>query len=191
MIRRIAGSFAPVLLSVSVLGAFLGCKVITVSGVSMEGTLLEGDRLLVVRTGFPRTAMGPTAWLVRRGTMVVFSDPMLAGRLLVKRVVAVGGDRVRINRHGSVIVNGQMLAESPYIRLESPSWPKDLSRGGEAYVPASHYFVLADNRITGLDSRIYGPVRRDAIVGVVVGIISRPVASYPEASRAITFRRGS
>jgi len=124
---------------------------------------------------------------VSRGDLVVFHYPVNPGLHLVKRVVGMPGDRIRM-RGGLVLVNGRVL-EEPYA-FYSPSRPNgfrddfpslleadpnvDLRwwirlrgsmKDGEVTVPANQYFVLGDNRNDSEDSRYWGFVPRSAIVG--------------------------
>lgn len=154
---------------------------------SMEPTLRIGDFLLSNRQVF--APANPLARLilpyrdVRRGDIVVFyhSSPPL----LVKRVVAVPGDRLRI-ADGHVYIDG-VAANEPYARYGSselqteandfppssyddptvdPNWwqqMKGLDHNGELTVPANEYFVLGDNRNHSEDSRFWGFVPRQAI----------------------------
>lgn len=162
---------------------------------SMERTLLVGDFLL-----FNKQVFAPpgsfSKWLmpyrdVARGDIVVFhhSRPPY----LVKRVVGIPGDRVRIDS-GRVLVNGVPLNE-PYAAFEpaqpsefrdnfppkmytdpqvDPDWwrlMQSLTRNGELVVPPGQYFVLGDNRNHSFDSRFWGFVPRNAIV-------ARPLVIY-------------
>jgi signal peptidase I len=158
---------------------------------SMEPTLRVGDFLLVDKQSY-----GPSGVLDRlllpparvgRGDLVVFHYPVNPGLHLVKRVVGMPGDRIRM-RGGVVLVNGRVL-EEPYA-FYSPSRPNgfrddfpslleadpnvDLRwwirlrgsmKDGEVTVPANQYFVLGDNRNDSEDSRYWGFVPRNAIVG--------------------------
>ena len=156
---------------------------------SMEPTLLVGDFLLVDKQslGFddgggilPETA-------IRRGEIIVFHYPVNPGVHLIKRVVGVPGDHLKL-REGHVYINGQPVAE-PYAvyrasgpdsfrdnfpRLQSAdptidsSWwvrMHTLIDHGELIIPAGDYFVLGDNRNDSEDSRYWGFVPRSAIVG--------------------------
>ena len=157
---------------------------------SMEPTLHVGDFLLVdmqsyqspgiLRGLLPRTR-------VERGDLVVFHYPVDGSLDLVKRVVGLPGDRLRM-RGGHVLVNGKPLQE-PYAiySKELPSEYRDnfpslleadpnadlrwwielrrLVQGGDITVPAGEYFVLGDNRNDSEDSRYWGFVQRSAIIG--------------------------
>ncbi len=158
---------------------------------SMEHTLLVGDFLLVNKQIFaPAGKLGSLSRLlmpyrdVERGDIVVFHHP--DPKYLVKRVVGVPGDRIRIE-DGRVTVNGTTLSE-PYVAYEpaapnqfrdnfpgkvytaptiDPEWwrqRQSLTRAGELVVPAGDYFMLGDNRNHSKDSRFWGFVPRSAIV---------------------------
>ncbi|MGH9529401.1 MAG: signal peptidase I [Terriglobales bacterium] len=157
---------------------------------SMENTLLIGDYLLVDKVRFG----GDSFWRhimpyqqVRRGDIIVFHYPVHPGEHFVKRVVGVPGDRLRLmNRE--LYVNG-IAQREPYARytatihdtfrddfprlnvvvpgLEGMWWEemKKLVEDGQLIVPEGEYFVLGDNRDESLDSRYWGFVPRENIVG--------------------------
>jgi signal peptidase I len=156
---------------------------------SMESTLLVGDFLLVDKqaagTGDPGGLL-PAA-TIHRGDIIVFHDPIDSSMHLVKRIIGVPGDRIRL-RGGRVYIDGQALAE-PYAvyrpsppdnfrdnfpRLQSAdpdinsAWwirMRKLIDNGELIIPAGNYFVLGDNRNDSEDSRYWGFVPREDIVG--------------------------
>jgi signal peptidase I len=155
---------------------------------SMEPTLLVGDFLLVNKqispTRFP--ALAP-ANLVHRGDLIVFHYPVNPSKFLVKRVVGLPGDRIRLH-DGRVFIDGGALTEPyAYYRAAAPDSYRDdfprvdradpavdsrwwiqmhsLVANGELTVPADSYFVLGDNRNNSDDSRYWGLVPRAAIVG--------------------------
>lgn len=155
---------------------------------SMEPTLMVGDFLLSNRQVFAPS--GPLGRLilpyrkVRRGDIVVFYHPRPA--LLVKRVVGVPGDRLRIV-HGYVWIDGKPINE-PYARFQpsmpnayrdnfpwkvyadpeiNPRWwrqMRSLTHDGQLTIPPDEYFVLGDNRNHSDDSRFWGLVPRRAIL---------------------------
>jgi signal peptidase I len=156
---------------------------------SMEPSLLVGDFLLVNKQS---STPGTSSWLlpsthIRRGNIVVFHYPIDPSMHLVKRVIGVPGDRIKL-RNGRVFVNGQLLTEPYAMYLPSPPdgyrdnfphlqsigpdvdsrwWIRmhNLIENGELIVPSGNYFVLGDNRNDSEDSRYWGFVPRDAIVG--------------------------
>jgi len=156
---------------------------------SMENTLLIGDYLLVDKmrygAGLPEQLMPYRP--VQRGDIIVFRYPVHPTQHFVKRVVGLPNDRVRlINRR--VYVNGKPLTE-PYVRYSSPmhdmfrdefprldipatglegDWwlqMRKLVEDGELIVPQGHYFVLGDNRDESSDSRYWGFVPRENVIG--------------------------
>jgi len=157
---------------------------------SMENTLLIGDYLLVDKVHYGEGGMWEKVLpyhRVARGDIVVFKWPVRPNQHFVKRVIGVPGDRIRLVR-GRVFVNNQPLAESyavfsshrhdfyrddfPNVRYRGPqvtdNWWQEFPgfiRNGELLVPAGHYFVLGDNRDQSLDSRYWGFVPRENIVG--------------------------
>jgi signal peptidase I len=113
---------------------------------SMAPTLEPGDQILVTRYlgGEPQ-----------RGHVIVFEG---RNELLVKRVIAVPGDLID-SRLGRVRIGGYTLAE-PYLLQPAASGAIDAQ-----LVPANCYFVLGDNRDDSIDSRSWGVVPRDRVVG--------------------------
>jgi signal peptidase I len=168
----------------------------TIPSESMEGTLLIGDYLLVDKFCYG----GNSGWnrllpyrKVKRGDIIVFHYPVNPAQDFVKRVVALPGDRLRlINKR--VYVNGNPLPEpyaqyikdthssyldnfpqtvSPAFGVEAKWW-KDMPKFVEDHqliVPDEHYFVLGDNRDDSQDSRYWGFVPRENIIG-------RPLVIY-------------
>lgn len=155
---------------------------------SMEDTLLIGDHLMVDKVSYaPGSFWG---WLlpyssVERDHIVVFRYPLDPGTYFVKRVIGVPGDRIRL-REKRVVRNGVAL-EEPFVvhksdRLEDfrdnfpnfasgagfPDWIvqlPDYTQDGEIHVPPGKYFVMGDNRDFSSDSRYWGFVPRENIVG--------------------------
>jgi signal peptidase I len=157
---------------------------------SMESTLLVGDFLLVNKQTVLSTdgsaGLLPSA-TIHRGDIVVFHDPVDATLHLVKRVIGLPGDRLRL-RSGQVFINGHALTE-PYAvyrsappdnfrdnfprfqsadpEIDSHWWirMRSLIDNGDLIVPTGNYFVMGDNRNDSEDSRYWGFVPREAIVG--------------------------
>jgi signal peptidase I len=177
---------------------------------SMEPTVHAGDLLLIDKQSFaPSRALGrilppPT---IKRGDLIVFHYPVDASLHLVKRVIGLPGDRLRM-RAGRVLLNEQPLPEPyafysdarpngfrddfPSLRQADPNvdpqWWIEMRRSihaGEMTVPPNCYFVLGDNRNDSEDSRYWGFVPRDAIVGrpLLVYFSLRPNQTGPFLTR--------
>jgi signal peptidase I len=131
---------------------------------SMENNLLIGDHLMVNKFIFGQNGGVLESLLparaIRRGDIFVFKypeDPKLA---YVKRVIGIPGDEIEIIGH-TVYVNGKSLQE-PYTHF---LYPADNSRIGPQKVPENHYFAMGDNRDNSQDSRYWGYVPRELIMG--------------------------
>jgi signal peptidase I len=137
---------AAVALAFAVRSALIGIYAIPTG--SMHPTLQIGDRILVTRY-FSQPA--------HRGDVVIFRSPH-GDELLVKRIVGVGGDFVEA-RHGRLVVGGHTMPE-PYL-------PSRTTTAGitPQLVPPDSYFVLGDNRLDSLDSRAWGVVPANLLVG--------------------------
>lgn len=96
-----------------------------------------------------------------RGDIIVFTPPLLSEKPYIKRVIGLPGETVEIRQDGYVYINGQRL-EEPYIQ----GGITDCSRQQCVWeIPDQHVFVLGDNRRNSSDSRIFGPVPIDSIIG--------------------------
>jgi signal peptidase I len=157
---------------------------------SMETTLLIGDHLFVDRvTPAPKSSWMPLVPYrnLKRGDIIVFISPAQPGLYLVKRVIGIPGDHIHL-QEGVVYRNGQKLDE-PYNRHNpasevnyrdnfpsvppidvgaTPEWqlvlPQNIENG-EVVVPPDRYFAMGDNRDVSFDSRYWGFVPRENIIG--------------------------
>ncbi len=142
---------------------------------SMHDTLLEGDRVMVNKLAY---RFGDPA----RGDVIVFDNPQQANNdgetifgalvrhvaeslglsspdsALIKRVIAVGGETIAI-RENQVYIDGVAIAE-PYVKDGSR-----MSGYGPFTVPEGQIFVMGDNRSQSTDSRVFGPISEDTIIG--------------------------
>ena len=169
------------------------CQAFVIPTGSMEDTLRVGDHLLVDRLAY--APAGPVSQHLlpyenpKHGDIIVFRYPADINITLVKRLIGVPGDRIRIT-DGAVYRNGIRLNE-PYVyhkyaydpALDNFPWPccrpvkqpaaqqsqRDMLEqnvvSGEVIVPADHYFAMGDNRDNSSDSRYWGFVPRDNIIG--------------------------
>src|SRR5579862_9292135 len=160
---------------------------------SMHNTLLTGDHLIVDKLAY--APQGPLSKHllpyedVKRGDIIVFRHPTLITVDYVKRVIGLPGDHVKlVNKQ--VFVNGKLLQEPYTIHLDNfmnyrdnfpqgePDYvpdPQMLQRAyamlredvvnGELVVPPGNYFAMGDNRDNSLDSRYWGLVPRENIMG--------------------------
>ena len=127
---------------------------VIVQGRSMVPTLQDGDRYMLNRLTFLYR-------LPRRGDLVVIKDPGHQD-YAVKRIVALPCESVHL-KDGLVYVNGEKLPE-PYLDKGTRTYAPDL-KDQLIVVGQGHYFVLGDNRPNSEDSRFYGAVRKDCIIG--------------------------
>jgi signal peptidase I len=187
--RSGAGSLLEFFLIVAVaLGLALGIqaffvKPFRIPSSSMEPTLDIGQRVLVSRVNYHVSEPD-------RGDVVVFKPPVGADadegkcgvpgfdadsrgqacarptggesdQNFIKRIIAVGGDKLRIEQ-GRAIVNGK-IQEEPFIRPDTSCPLCNLPR--EITIPADHFFMMGDNRGASADSREWGPVPEDQLIG--------------------------
>lgn len=125
---------------------------VRVEGTSMVPMLQDQDRLFINKLAY---RVGD----VHHSDVVVFHYPRDPAKSYIKRVIALPGDRIRIDR-GHVFVNNQPLAE-PYV----PARYADDRSEEEMTVPRGEYFVMGDHRSISSDSRDFGPVERQLIYG--------------------------
>jgi signal peptidase I len=131
---------------------------------SMYPTLQKGDRVLVNKISYKLHD-------VNRGDVVVFERPPAETATnipdLIKRVVGLPGEQVVIEA-GHVYIDGQLLAE-PYlpagVTTTADNAPLKCTRDAPCVVPDGDVWVMGDNRPDSKDSRYFGPIDQDSIVG--------------------------
>lgn len=175
----------------------------------MEKTLLVGDHVFVDRL----TPTGKEAWPtffmpyreIHHGDIAVFPSPAQPGLYLVKRIIGVPGDRIHL-QNGVVFLNGVPQKEryvfrdysyNPYadnfpaVKPETFSevtdyWKQELPRhiqGTDLVVPPGFYFAMGDHRDVSLDSRYWGFVPRQNILGSPLFIawsLDQTEADFPQ-----------
>jgi signal peptidase I len=127
---------------------------IRVDGRSMEPNFHDGDYVIVNRLAF---RLGE----LQRGDVVVFPYPLNQEEDYIKRIIALPGDRVGI-RDGLVLLNGAVLDEE---YLGAPPHGSDLEA---VTVPEGEVFVMGDNRYDSSDSRSWGPLSIEDIIGKAI-----------------------
>jgi len=154
-------------------GAFF--RVYAIPSGSMAPTLQPGDQIVVTpyRAPFARTP--------ERGDVVVFRSPLHPEELLIKRIIATPGDLIETGS-GHVLVGGHAMAE-PYVLRQAAS-----GLIAPQIIPASCYFVAGDNRENSWDSRSWGVLPRELIVGRARLVLWSwgDGSSEPQANAAVT-----
>ena len=130
---------------------------VKVEGTSMMPALTDQERIFINKFTY-RFGSG----YIKRGDLVVFFFKLDLTKSYIKRVIAIPGDTVRIDR-GTVYVNSQRLDE-PYV----PAEYRDAQSLSPVIVPQDNYFVLGDHRSSSNDSRAWGTVERKHIYGKAV-----------------------
>jgi signal peptidase I len=128
---------------------------VKVEGTSMLPALSDQERIFINKFVY---RLEP----ISRGDVIVFHYPLDPSKSYIKRVIAVGGDTVRID-NGAVYVNGRRVDETyvPNRFRDSRSYP-------ETTIPAGSYFVVGDHRSLSNDSRDFGPVADRYVSGKAV-----------------------
>ena len=155
----LSGWLRDVLISLAVSAFFIIFlyQPVKVEGTSMMPTLQDQERVFINKFVYK---LEPIA----RGDVIVFRYPRDPAKSYIKRVVAIAGDRVRIE-DGLLFVNERRLDE-PYL----PEQYEDVRSYPETVVPPHCYFVLGDHRSSSNDSRAWGMVPRRYIYGKAVFI---------------------
>jgi signal peptidase I len=177
-----------------IFGTSLVAQVMAIPTSSMHNTLLTGDHLIVDRLAYSPPGPISRYLLpyedVKRGDIIVFRHPTLLQENYVKRVIGVPGDHIKLENR-QLILNGHAVRE-PYVihifpfpdayRDNFPAAPFEPAGdermseraeqmlehdvvNGELVVPAGNYFAMGDNRDNSLDSRYWGLVPRENIIG--------------------------
>jgi signal peptidase I len=149
-LRELLETVIPAVVIAALIHVFLA-QATRVHGQSMEPNLHTNQRLIVEKVSY--RLHGP-----RRGDVVVLEQPGCSDcELLIKRVVGLAGEEISVS-DGKVYADGQPLDE-PYLAQMTGG------RYGPVRVPPLHVLVFGDNRGASNDSRAFGPVHRDEILG--------------------------
>jgi signal peptidase I len=186
---------------------------------SMENTLLIGDHVFVDRLTPALKAgyLGPLLPYkpVRHGDIVVFVHPATPDMYVVKRIIGLPGDRIHLHE-GVVYRNGEPLKESYILKAsgeeslrafrdEFPKYPapalrevpsewtllmRASTRGEDLVVPEGDYFGMGDNRNNSLDSRFWGFIPRENIVGRPLFVYWSFITPETQPERSLAERAG-
>ena len=143
-----------------------------ISGPSMEATMFQDNRVLVNKLSYRLHD-------IHRGDVVVFDRVTVDGQVvqhddLIKRVIALGGEKISI-KDCSVFIDGKLLQE-PYLNDFdlAQTVVEDRCRVPmmeEMIIPNNQLFVMGDNRPQSFDSRMFGPIEQNLVVGRAFVII--------------------
>jgi len=128
-----------------------------VKGGSMEPAFYNGQYILTDKISFK--FHDPN-----RGDVIIFKSPDNPDVDYIKRVIALPGEAVRV-QNGTLYVNEKPLPESYEADKTTILENGFLKEGEEITVSADHYFVMGDNRFHSSDSRKFGPIPKDSIIG--------------------------
>jgi signal peptidase I len=135
---------------------FIG-QLLEVTGNSMEPTLHDQEQIIAEKISLKFKPL-------TRGEIVIFRHPENNERLLIKRVVGLPGERIKIE-NGFVYINGEVLKE-PYLKEQGVNeGNKNLIEGVEYHITGNSYVLLGDNRRESSDSRSFGTIREELILG--------------------------
>ncbi len=154
-----------------------------IKGASMEPTFESGDYIFTSKITY--RFRHP-----ERGDIVVFRSPRNQDIEFIKRIIGLPGDIVMV-RNQEVYVNDNMLSE-PYISSKTPLWEGGFIKEGTPYlVPDGEIFVMGDNRPRSSDSREFGSIPVETVIGQVfyryfptpkMGALKNP---FPESLRSL------
>lgn len=172
--RLVREALETILLSLVIFGVINTFSArIRVESVSMQPTLYAGDFVIVNKLAY---RLGEP----KRGDVIVFRYPPAPEQEpYIKRIMGLPGDRVNISG-GKVTINGQLL-EEPYLNVTT-------NQGGEWLVPPDSLFVMGDNRNSSSDSRAWGMVPFENVIGKALVVYWPPgkwgLLSFPSAAAA-------
>jgi signal peptidase I len=126
-----------------------------VSGASMEPTFHNGEYLIVDQLSYRLSEP-------ERGDVIVFKYPLIPSRFFIKRIIAMPGETIKIEGEEVFI---KTIDSDEFRKLNEGyiEFPKDSFE--ETTLEDNEYFVMGDNRLASLDSRVWGPLKEEYIVG--------------------------
>ena len=128
-----------------------------VSGSSMVATFHDGDYIITQKISYKLEEP-------KRGDIVVFKNPRDESQDFIKRIIAIPGDNIMV-KDTQVYLNGQLLNEL-YLAPETPTFGRNFLNDGMAVKAGDNqYFVFGDNREHSSDSREWGPIPKEKIIG--------------------------
>lgn len=165
-----------------------------VNGTSMLPDFHNDDRLLIETLSYRIPKRGP-----RRGDVIIFQAPPNPNLEYIKRIIALPNEKIKIQNGSIFIFNDDhpegFLLEEPYLGegVTTDAKSRKIIREGEVFETGQDYVVMGDNRSASSDSRDWGTVKQEAIVGrawlrywppSTFGLITTP--EYPTISNSVT-----
>lgn len=148
--------FLAVVLAILLILRFFIAEPHKVSGHSMVPNFQDGDYLITNKLA---TRSAP-----QREEVIILKNPNNLDQVFIKRIIGLPGEQIKI-QNGNVYINGRMIAE-PYLpsglKTEGETY---LTNGEEITIPGGQFFVMGDNRHNSSDSREWGPVKQELVVG--------------------------
>lgn len=142
---------------VAIIVHFYVGQLLEVSGDSMYPTIKDREDIVAEK-------LSVKYGQIERGDIVIFEHPEEKGRLIIKRVIGMPGEKIAI-RNGKVYINEEALKE-PYLGTEVSTYGHESLKEDIVYtIPADNYVVLGDNRTKSTDSRNWGFLPRKELVG--------------------------
>lgn len=130
-----------------------------VKGVSMDYTFASGDYIFTSKVTYKFRGY-------QRGDVIVFKSPKNPDIEYIKRIIGLPGDTVTVT-DGDVYVNNRKLDE-PYIAARTVLWENGFTKNGVPYtVEDGFLYVMGDNRPRSSDSREFGPITHESVIGQV------------------------
>ncbi len=131
-----------------------------VKGASMEPNFYDHEYLIIDEISYRFS-------LPERGDVVVFKEPFNLGQYFIKRIIGLPGEKIKILEDKIYIFNqdypGGMVLQEDYLSSTARTVGQV-----EVSLAEDEYYLLGDNRLSSLDSRAFGPVKREVVVGKVL-----------------------
>jgi len=127
-----------------------------IQGSSMQPTLAHGENVFALRTDD-----------FQKNDIIAFESPMEAGKMLVKRIIGMPGDKIKIEKN-KIYVNDKRITEDYLIDYGIDADFTKLGTHSELVVPDNSYFVMGDNRFNSSDSRSFGTISKESVTGKVI-----------------------
>lgn len=136
---------------------FFVAQLLKITGDSMLPTFKDGEQIIAEKISIKFSPL-------KRGDIVIFKHPQNENRLLIKRVIGLPNEEIRISQ-GAVYINGNLLSETYVQPNNKTTEERDIKENTNYKIPQDGYVVLGDNREFSSDSREFGAVKESLIVG--------------------------